>query len=146
MRNQVRAVLRRRLPPAPPEFVALQVSRLNEAMNISFNAMYNPQTGANFQAIGQVVRIVRALAAITGSPVCSESARLRQLLQPRRVRTRRPRPSSRESIMAQQAIENVRFGPGVPPLSHRHAPPGARDDEEGRPGSRREIENGAASD
>ena len=61
MRNQVRAVLRRRLPPAPPEFVALQVGRLNEAMTIVFGAMYNSQTGANLKAIDRVVRIAREL-------------------------------------------------------------------------------------
>ncbi len=61
MRNQVRAVLGRRLSPAPPEFAALLVGRVNEAMNISFSAMYNPQTGANLGAIDRVVRIARAL-------------------------------------------------------------------------------------
>jgi hypothetical protein len=69
MRNQVRAVLRRRLPPAPAEFVAMQVSRLNEAMNISFSAMYNSETGANFQAIDQVMRIARALDRYHGFAV-----------------------------------------------------------------------------
>ncbi len=37
MRNQVRAILLRRLPPPPAEYLALQVGRLNEALLLSYS-------------------------------------------------------------------------------------------------------------
>jgi transposase len=65
--KRMRAVIRdprtgiRRLAhrcPHPPEaFVAIQVSRLNEALLIAFSAM----TGANLKAVDRVVKIVREL-------------------------------------------------------------------------------------
>ncbi len=61
MRNQVRTILLRRLPPPPAEYLALQVCRLNEALLLSYNQMYNPKSGADFKAIDHVVKIVREL-------------------------------------------------------------------------------------
>jgi hypothetical protein len=46
---------------APAEFLALQVSRLNEALLVSYGAMHTCVSGANFEAIDRVVRIVREL-------------------------------------------------------------------------------------
>ena len=43
------------MPHPPEEFVAIQVSRLNEAMLIAFSAM----SPANLTAVDQVVKIVR---------------------------------------------------------------------------------------
>jgi hypothetical protein len=37
------------------------VSRLNEALLVTYGAMYNSMTGANFEAIDRVIRIVREL-------------------------------------------------------------------------------------
>jgi hypothetical protein len=50
-RGLVREVLARRAPRAPVEFLAAEVSRLNEALRVSFDSMYNEKSGANFEAI-----------------------------------------------------------------------------------------------
>jgi hypothetical protein len=41
MRNVVREILSERMPQPPAEFLALQVSRLNEALLVSFSAMHH---------------------------------------------------------------------------------------------------------
>src|SRR5271157_3889183 len=57
MRALVSGILARRMPEPPAEFLALQVSRLNEALMVAYSAM----SGANLKAVGLVVRIVREL-------------------------------------------------------------------------------------
>jgi hypothetical protein len=57
MRTLVRDILARRMPEPPAQFLAMQVSRLNEALLVSFDAM----SGSNLQAVDRVVKIVRAL-------------------------------------------------------------------------------------
>ena len=57
MRAIVRGILARRMPEAPEEFVALQISRLNEALLVAYSAM----SGQNLRAVDRVVRIVREL-------------------------------------------------------------------------------------
>ena len=57
MRTLVRDILARRMPEPPVQFLAMQVSRLNEALLVSFDAM----SGSNLQAVDRVVKIVRAL-------------------------------------------------------------------------------------
>jgi len=57
MRALVREILARRAPQPPAEFLALQVSRLNETLFVSYNAA----SGINLQAVDRVVKIVRAL-------------------------------------------------------------------------------------
>ena len=57
MRAIVREILARRMPEPPAEFVALQVSRLNEALLVAYGAM----SGANLSAVDRVVKIVREL-------------------------------------------------------------------------------------
>ena len=61
MRNLVRKILAERMPQPPAEYLALQVSRLNEALLVSYGAMHNSATGTNFEAVDRVVRIVREL-------------------------------------------------------------------------------------
>ena len=59
--KRTRAIVREALAahkPAPPEeFVALQISRLNEALLVAYSAM----SGQNLAAVGHVVRILREL-------------------------------------------------------------------------------------
>ncbi len=69
MRKYVRSVLARRAPQPPEEFLALQVSRLNEALLVAYSAM----SGSNLQAVDRVVRIVRELDRYHGFAAASEA-------------------------------------------------------------------------
>ncbi len=55
--------LARRMPHPPAEFVAIQLSRLNEALLVAYSAM----TPANPKAVDQVVKIVRELDRYGGA-------------------------------------------------------------------------------
>ena len=57
MRAIVREILARRMPHPPEEFVAIQVSRLNEALLVAYSAM----SMTNLRAVDHVVKIVREL-------------------------------------------------------------------------------------
>jgi hypothetical protein len=85
MRNLVREVLAQRTPQPPAEFLALQVSRLNEALLVSYSAMDTSVSGANFEAIDRVVRIVRELDRyhrFAGVPRPREELAMRRLPPP----------------------------------------------------------------
>ena len=57
MRAVIREILARRMPHPPEEFVAIQLSRLNEALLVAFSAM----SPTNLKAVDQVVRIMAPL-------------------------------------------------------------------------------------
>jgi DNA-binding CsgD family transcriptional regulator len=57
MRKRIRTLLARRAPAPPAEFLALQVSRLNEALFVASGAM----SAMNLEAVDRVVKIVREL-------------------------------------------------------------------------------------
>ena len=57
MRAIVREALAAHVPGPPEEFVALQISRLNEALLVAYSAM----SVRNLKAVAQVVSIVREL-------------------------------------------------------------------------------------
>ena len=57
MHAVVRDILDRRMPHPPKEFVAIQASRLNEALLVAYSAM----SLTNLKAVDQVVKIVREL-------------------------------------------------------------------------------------
>jgi hypothetical protein len=57
IRQRVQEILAKRAPRPPAEFVALQVSRLNEALLVAYSAMANQNLGA----VDRVVKIVREL-------------------------------------------------------------------------------------
>ncbi len=57
IRQRVQEILAKRAPRSPTEFVALQVSRLNEALLVAYSAMANQ----NLEAVDRVVKIVREL-------------------------------------------------------------------------------------
>ena len=63
MRAIIREILARRMPAPPREFVAIQMSRLNEALLIAFSAM----APTNLKAVDQVVKIVRELDRYGGA-------------------------------------------------------------------------------
>ncbi len=64
MRAIIREILARRMPAPPEEFVAIQVSRLNEALLVAYSAMGE----ANLKAVDRVVKIVRELDRYHGFP------------------------------------------------------------------------------
>ena len=96
MRNHVWKILADRMPHLPSEFLAMQVSRLNEALLLSYGAMHNSVTGTNFEAVDRVVRIVRELDRYHGFTAVS---RPREEREPLRL------PAPAESPIA--------IGPGV---------------------------------
>ncbi len=57
MHAVVRDILDRRMPHPPKEFVAIQASRLNEALLVAYSAM----SMTNLRAVDRVVKIVREL-------------------------------------------------------------------------------------
>ena len=89
MRVLVRDILARRMPEPPAQFLAMQVSRLNEALLVSFDAM----SGSNLQAVDRVVKIVRELDRYHGFVAASGGA---FPLRPKRPR-KSPRGSRRAS-------------------------------------------------
>jgi hypothetical protein len=111
MRKVVREILSARMPQPPAEFLALQVSRLNEALLVSFTALHDPKEGTNFEAVDRVVRIVRELDRYHGFAAVP---------RPREETAAHPPPVERplalegpgrnDSLIAPQAIEKARFG------------------------------------
>jgi hypothetical protein len=63
LRAMIREILARRMPHPPEEFVAIQMSRLNEALLVAFSAM----STTNLKAVDQVVKIVRELDRYGGA-------------------------------------------------------------------------------
>ena len=113
VRNLVREILAKRMPQPPAEFLALQISRLNEALLVSYSAMHDSSSGANFEAIDRVVRIVRELdryhgfAPYGGPPRAPETLRL---APPAQTPLSLEAPTLSDSEMAPQTIEKARFG------------------------------------
>ena len=111
MRNIVREVLAERMPQPPAEFLALQVSRLNEALLVTYSAMHTPAAGANFEAVDRVVRIVRELDRYHGFsvPRPREEPEPRRLAPPVEPRLALEGPSQSYSLIATQVVEKARF-------------------------------------
>ena len=113
MRNIVREILAERMPQPPAEFLALQVSRLNEALLVSFSAMHNSDLGTNFEAVDRVVRIVRELDRYHGFAAVP---RPREELEAPRLSppVERPRalegPSRSDSQITPQVLDKALFG------------------------------------
>ena len=112
MRNLVREILAERMPQPPAEFLALQVSRLNEALLVSYGAMHTSTLGTNFEAVDRVVRIVRELdryhgfAAVPRSREETEAHRLPTPVE-RPLALEGPSPS--DSLIGPQVTEKARF-------------------------------------
>jgi hypothetical protein len=113
MRNVIRKILSERMPQPPAEFLALQVSRLNEALLVSFTAMHEPKEGTNFEAVDRVVKIVRELDRYHGFaavPRPREEAEAHRLPPPVERRLALEGPSPSDSLIAPQVTEKARFG------------------------------------
>jgi DNA-binding CsgD family transcriptional regulator len=118
MRNVVRDILAERMPQPPAEFLALQVSRLNEALLLSYNAMHTTGVGTNFEAIDRVVKIVRELDRYHGFaavPRAREDLEPRLLPPPVEPPLALGGPAQSDSRIPPQTIENAQFGLGNSP-------------------------------
>lgn len=71
MRMIVAEILARRAPQPPAEFLAVQISRLSEALLVSYSAM----GGGNLEAVDRVVKIVRELDRYHGLAAIERSER-----------------------------------------------------------------------
>jgi hypothetical protein len=78
MRKSTRTLLARRAPAPPAEFLALQVSRLNEALLVAYGAM----SAENLEAVDRVVKIVRELDRYHGFSVQAATPRSPRLPPP----------------------------------------------------------------
>jgi hypothetical protein len=113
MRNVVREILAQRMPQPPSEFLALQVSRLNEALLVSFTAMHEPKEGTNFEAVDRVVKIVRELDRYHGFAAVTrprEETEARQLPAPVERPLALEAPSPSDSLITPQVLEKAGFG------------------------------------
>src|ERR1700722_2591992 len=107
MRALVRDILTRRMPEPPSQFLAMQVSRLNEALLVSFDAM----SRCNLQAVDRVVKIVRELDRYHGF-VAAERWGLRD---------RSEAPAQADAELLAQLVERIRR---VPPRPEIQSAPG----------------------
>jgi hypothetical protein len=89
MRNLVRETLARHQPEPPAEFVALQLSRLREALLVTYSAM----GGGNLGAVDRVVKIVREMDRYHGFP----PREIRQSRNPERLAPPAPSPLALEA-------------------------------------------------
>jgi hypothetical protein len=111
MRALVRDILARRMPGPPAQFLAMQVSRLNEALLVSFDAM----SGCNLQAVDRVVKIVRQLDRYHGFVAAerqgpSGAARL-EAPAPGPIGLEAPRPSRLEPGRLEMAPQRLEMAP-----------------------------------
>ncbi len=141
MRAVVREILARRMPEAPEEFAAIQMSRLNEALLVAFSAM----TNMNLKAVDRVVRIVRELDRYHGRAAAlsvSEAEQredaplsLGERVSPKATGEGSPRPDDRPEIPP-KALEKTESAPGS---SAAEETPAATGEGSPRPDDRAEI-------
>ena len=105
MRALVSEILARRMPEPPAEFLALQVSRLNEALLVAYGAM----SGGNLGAVDRVVKIVRELDRYHGFSAADRRSHSRRIeakaAGPLALAADRPE-------MAPQSLERIESAPG----------------------------------
>jgi hypothetical protein len=119
MRNVVREILAKRMPQPPAEFLALQISRLNEALLVTYSVMHRSAAGTNFQAVDRVVKIVRELDRYHGfaaAPRSREETEGRRLPPPVERPLALEGPSPSDSLIEPQAIEKRLVSDSLTPL------------------------------
>jgi hypothetical protein len=107
LRALIREILARRMPAPPAEFLAMQVSRLNEALLVAYSAM----GGMNLKAVDRVVKIVRELDRYHGF-----AATERRFPVASRLEAPEPSPLLEAFLagrlqLAPQPLEEIGFGP-----------------------------------
>ena len=113
MRALVKEILARRMPAAPEDFVALQVSRLNEALLVASGAM----SAENLRAVALVVRIVRELDRYHGF---AAARRPRRDPGPAKAATDEPLAAASRPAASQET--ETGFRPGHDASERRQAP------------------------
>ncbi len=148
MRALVNEILARRMPAAPEDFAALQVSRLNEALLIAYSAM-SPE---NLRAVGLVVRIVRELDRYHGFVAADRRSRREPGAADAEAQERLalwdvlPKKASKETTASERGQRAVHApsedagAPVAPPADRPEMAPQALEKMEFAPG------NGAASE
>jgi len=123
MRNLVGEILAKRAPQPPAEYLALQVSRLNEALLVSYTAMHGALSGTNFEAVDRVIKIIRELDRYHGLAPRDGASRpgYPQLAPPAQAPLALGPPIAQpldDSGMAPQAVEIAQngLGNGAEPL------------------------------
>jgi hypothetical protein len=118
MRALVQEILARRAPQPPAEFLAQQVSRLHEALLVSYSAI----SDGNLRAVDRVVRIVRELDRYHGFGA-AEQRRL-----PEAPRREAPlHPPQFEALLADRIRDFRARAVSNPPDLSRHSPADAAD-------------------
>jgi len=117
MRAVVRDILARRMPEPPEQFLALQASRVNEALLVAYGAM----SEGNLKAVDRVVKIVRELDRYHGLAVAERRSsasepRLEAPAQTPLVIAAPPRARPEKAPQTAEMLENA---PG--PASHCRA-------------------------
>ena len=113
MRNLVRKILAERMPQPPAEYLALQVSRLNEALLVSYSACTIRRRGRTSKRSIESSGSCASSTAITDSPpfrVGMRRVSRSAFPRPPRALSRSSLRSARGSKLAPQVIENARFG------------------------------------
>jgi hypothetical protein len=109
IRAIVREALAAHMPGPPQEFVALQISRLNEALLVAFSAM----SGMNLKAVDRVVRIVRELDRYHGFFATDRRSLPNKRSALTEARMEEPLALSADRPgMAPQELEKAQFAPG----------------------------------
>ena len=127
MQIVVKNILARRAPPAPSEYLALQVSRLNEAMMVAYGSM----AGGNLMAVDRVVRLVKEMDRYHGFFPSGEAGAAARLAPPAEAPLALAAPTAME--MTPQTFEKARFrdGNGERPGRDRKAAPAGGCDGDG---------------
>jgi DNA-binding CsgD family transcriptional regulator len=110
MRNLVRKILAERAPAPPAEFLALQVSRLNEALLVSYGAMHNSMTGTNFEAVDRVVKIVRELDRYHGFASVERPRQASEIRREEPETRRLPPPAESPIAIGLPVADRVQIG------------------------------------
>ena len=113
MRNVVREILAERMPQPPAEFLALQVSRLNEALLVSLQRDAHRSGGNELRGCrsrGQNRPRARPLSRLRRRPAAARRAGGAPPSAARRASARARRPRPRDSRITPQAIENAQSG------------------------------------
>jgi hypothetical protein len=127
MQILVKTILARHAPPAPAEYLALQISRLNQAMFVASGEM----SKGNLKAVELVMRLASEMDRYHGFFPNAEDKRVRpdRLAEPAPAPLALAAPAAKGAMeMAAQALEKAHFGDGngMAPGSSDDAAPATR--------------------